>query len=208
MDFGELKQDLYDRLGLGASTPIASTVTMVERLVNQAANRVATSQKWQWLEDDSTTLAMVNGTREYLVDPLVGDITALIDGDGIPLSQVARDTFEDFLRGDSTTAAKPLNFSYDKMDGGTRSLSVSMWPTPNEGSTITVRGFRRVAKMNSDTDVPEIPDELHYLISDQAVALLREVEESPVLEMAMVRAGQATQSVVAAGEAGKTEDKT
>lgn len=208
MTFGEIKQALYDRVGLQNFTPTAAWIVTVERIVNEAANKVASSKKWLWLEDDQTNLTMVSGTKSYLVDPTIADVLELIDQNGAPLSEVSRDTFEDAYRGDTSAAADPTRFTVDGMDGDTRSIKVTVWPEPNEASTVTVRGLRRVAAMTADADVPEVPDELHHLIVDQAVALIREFEESPLAELAMVKAGQGIGVVTASEDEGKLGDKT
>lgn len=190
MTFAELKQALFDRLGDQEFTPLDSTVTTVERIVNEAANKVASSQKWYWLEDAQKSIAMVDGTSSYFLDATIGDIVELINGSGDPLSEVARDTFEDLYRGDSTAAANPTRFTVDGMQGSSRKIGITVWPEPSGASTVTIRGYRRIAEMTADSDVPEIPDELHHLIVDQAVALLREYEESPMAELAFAKASQ------------------
>lgn len=208
MTFGEIKQAVFDRYGAQEFDPSAALIITVERMVNEAANKVASSEKWVWLEDAQTDIDMVDGTKSYFADATIADILELIDANGSPLSEVARDTFEDLYRGDSTEAAAPTRFCVDGMDGATRAIGVTVWPTPNAASTLTVRGYRRIAKMTADADVPEIPDELHHLIVDHAIALFREFEESPMAELAYVKTGQGTGTVVASEQEGQLGDKT
>ncbi len=208
MTFGQIKQALFDRLGDQEFTPLATTITTVERIVNEAANKVASAKKWYWLEDAQTDITMVDATQSYFVDDSISDILELMDQNGDPLREVARDTFESLFRGDSTAAADPTHFTVDGMEGSTRKIGVSVWPIPNAGSTVTVRGYRRVVAMTADADVPEIPDELHQLIVDQAVALLREFEESPLAELAFQKASQGIGMVVGSEQEGQLGDKT
>lgn len=208
MTFGQIKQALLDRLGNQEFSELASTTVTVERIVNEATQKIASAKKWIWLEDAQKSIAMVGGTKSYFIDDTISDLLELIDANGAPLSEVARDTFEDLYRADTSTAANPTRYTVDGMAGTTRKIGITVWPTPSESSTVTIRGNRRVADMSSDSDVPEIPDELHHLIVDQAIALLREFEESPMAEFTMIKAGQGIGMVVGSEKEGQLGDKT
>lgn len=188
MNFGELKQELYDRLGGTYET------TLVERFVNEATQRVAASGKFRELEKSASISLLAAGTTQC--PSWVRDVIEIDDDNGKPLKQKDRDAWEDLYQEDGRSgAARPTAFCVRGMDAS-GTLTVETRPLTVGAVSGTVRGLRRPATMTGDSDVPELPAELHWSIVDAAVAMLREWEESDMASLATERAvGGASQAV-------------
>lgn len=193
MTFGEIKQALYDRIGLVGVTPLAGTVTKVERVANEALQKVAANVNWEGLRNVWNVTFDVSGITA--LDATVRKVESIANAQGVVLDEKSPDAFEDFYRGDLTAGAHPLVFCVDGFDSSLDKLRISTWPVLSGGSTGKVRGFRRPAKLTSDSAVPELPSELHHLIVDEGVARYRELEESgnwpSVAQVAAQGVGQA-----------------
>lgn len=187
LTFGEIKQAVYDRMALVGVTPLAGTVTMVERIVNESLQKVASNVDWPGL----LTLVAVtfSNTGKTLLSIAFRKVDSILDSTGDALSEVSLGAFDDFYRGDTTAGTKPTVYCVDAFDAASGSLSISTWPSFTS-ATGNVRGYRRPVKLTTDADIPELPSELHHLIVDEAVARLREVEESGNVQVASQVAAQ------------------
>lgn len=163
MTFGELKQRVYDKLGLTAEE------TMVESMVNEALQEVATAAPWRFLMEQEDQLWTSSQTL-YTTGARVGYVIELHDSSGNPLDIVDRQLFKDLYRGDTSTAASPsVAFLNGTSSSGTP-VSFQVWPTPASNSTGKRLFLRRIAELTTTADVPEIPTQWQYLIVDGALA--------------------------------------
>ncbi len=178
MTFAELKQELFDRLGLTGQE------TLVARLVNQGKDDLATKKLW-FLETSGNAVFETNYTTCQLGTD-VGHVIEVLTSLGVPLTQCHRDTFEDLYRSDATTAGAPSVYCIEGTQT-TAAIRLGLWPKIAAFSTGTVRHLKRVPDMAVDTAPPEhVPPEYHPIIVDFAVARYREWEgDSPEAAIAL-----------------------
>jgi hypothetical protein len=177
MTFLEMKQALYDLLG------ITSETTMIARLINESKDEFVSAKKWWWRETTATQSFITTG-KTYVTAAEVGEILEIDDGDGIPLEKVHKQTYIDLYRGDTSTAAKPSVYTID----GTSTpgaLTFSVWPVPAAISTGTRRYLRNIPDLTLDTEsLQHVPTTHHFAIIKGAEARYREWENdqsAPVL---------------------------
>lgn len=192
MTFLEICTDVYDRMGVTGNTDL------VKRLVNEAVQVVATRAKLGLLEQSWAVTFSATGVTALSAE--VMDVLSVLNDANVPLDEKDRDAFEDFYRGDVTAGSKPTVFCLSGTSKTDGAIQISTWPVIT-AATGFVRGLRRVKVMTADADIPEVPSELHWQIVDEAVARMREWEESEVgLAGAQRGAGLAGAANAAMGE--------
>jgi len=169
----------FGELGLTAES------VLVARSVNEAAQAVAMAANWRELEKTASITFLASGLTA--LPSWVRDVTAVLNASGVPLDGKDRESFDDLYRGDGTTASDPSVYCVEGLDAS-GNLQVSTWPVIASTKAGTVKGLRRLTVMAADGDVCELPVEMHYLVVDRAVALLREWEESEMAQTAQARA--------------------
>lgn len=174
MTFGQIIQRVYDKLGLTAET------TMVQRMVNEATQEVATAAPWRFLQEEANHL-WTSGQAQYTVATSVSHVLQLHASTGWPLDLISQHLFKDLYRGDTSTAGYPYVAALNGMSTA-GALSFRVWPTPASNSTGTMRYLRRVATMTTDANEPEIPSEWHQLIVDGALSRFANHEDHEQLQ--------------------------
>ena len=199
MNFGEIKQALYDRLGGTYET------TLVGRIVNEALQTVAAGGKWRELEKSASITFLTAG--ETVLPSWVRDVLELDDDTGAPLDEKDRDAWEDLYQGDTTAGTRPSAFCVRGMDAS-GNLMVATWPVIAGTVAGTVRGLRRPAVLAADGDVPELPLELHARVLDEAVARLREWEESDMASLGLERSAAGVSQALGVKGSGVVADRS
>lgn len=156
MTFGQIKQAVFDKLGLTSET------TLVERMVNETQQEIAASARWGWLESSGTQL-FTSGTSLYAMGTDASELLGLQDADGQPLDFVQQDGFMDLYQADTSTATNPTIYTLRGMDTS-NNLKFAVWPVPGANTSGTRRYLRRLADMTTTADVPNMPVELHPVI--------------------------------------------
>lgn len=173
--FGTMMQALYDRLGLTGRT------AMVERLVNEAKDRVVLSAKWPFLENTAALTVGSEGGRNYQLGVDVGHILAIYDSTGQPLEPLERVTYDRLYRADSSTANSPAVFTREHFS--TAALAnIHVWKSPQATTTLALRYLVRVPDLTDATSTQsfeQIPENLTIAITQAAEAALHENESSP-----------------------------
>jgi len=179
MTFGEMKQAVYDLLGLTNPSNVASdTVTMVERFINQAKDEFVTSANW-WFLESSADLPFTSGSNALAFGTDVSRVLEITKADGAPVRRVHRDDFEALFRNNTAVESAPRYFRIEGTET-TAALKGRVWPTPNATSTGEVRYIKRVPDMTTTADVPyHIPPEHHQVLVKIAAARYREWEGHP-----------------------------
>lgn len=176
MTFGNLKQRVYDVLGLTDET------TMVESIVNEVAQEVATAAPWRFLREKADQ-AFTTSVTYYTCGTRVAHVIDLHASDGTPLDIVHQDTFDDLYRSDTSTAAAPSVACIEGHEStGSCAAAFTVWPSPSALSTGTLWFLRRVAWMTTDADVPEIPSQWHPVIEEGSIARYAKHESHPAME--------------------------
>lgn len=173
--FGTMMQALYDRLGLTGKT------ALVERLVNEAKDRVVLSAKWPFLENTVNLTVGSFGGRNYQLGAAVGHILAIYDSTGQPLEPIERVTYDRLYRADGSTANSPTVFTREHFS--TAALAnIHVWKSPQASTALALRYLVRVpdlADATSTQSFEQIPENLTIAITQAAEAALHENESSP-----------------------------
>lgn len=208
MNAGQLRQALYDRLGL--ASPDTMTVTMVTRAINLAKEQIHAECDGVWAQRSIPFRFTPITTQFQLWGPTVSsvsDIKTVIDiedGIGAPLVELDKAAFEDLYRGDTSTAANAVYWTVDGMVQTTTAyptaLTVSVWPRVAVTTTTGTLRYTSKAVDIADADsttVPSIPEEFHYVIVDLALARIYAWEDSE-LTTTMLQKAQASLSAMRA----------
>ncbi len=175
-----MMQALYDRIGITGHT------ALVERLVNEAKDRVLTSAKWPFLEQ-TTTVEVVPDTRSYALGTDVAHILAIYDSTGKSVEPVERTTYDRIYRGDTATAAIPTVYTREHF-ATTAVPNIHFWKAPTATATLTLNFMIKVPDLTnagSTGSFAQIPANLTIVITQAAEAALHEWESSsqaPALE--------------------------
>lgn len=178
MTFGEIKQRVYDKLGLTGET------TMVESMVNETLLEVS-SAPWRYLQETSAQTIGSDGiatTGTSVAYPI-----EVYGTDGLPLDVVSQELYEDLYRGDTaTTATNPLVATLDGQTsvGG---HTITVWPKPTADLSGSLRYCRRVSPMSTDVDVPDLPFQFHSLLVDGALARFAAHENDDMVQISEQR---------------------
>lgn len=149
MTFAEMITRLQDRLGL-TSTLDASTRNRLDRLLNDAKDRVVGAFKWHWLETSATQL-FTSGTRNYQVTTACLEVISVEDFSGNAVRRVERMTYDEMYRPSTSTGAVPLCYSVQGFQAsGAQSLHV--WPNPSGNTAGTLRYVPKIASLSSAND--------------------------------------------------------
>lgn len=205
MNAGQLRQELYDRLGV--NSPDSMMVTMVTRAINLAKQQIHAEADGTWAERVVPFRFTPLLTQYQLWGPTVSSVSdirqvlEIEDGVGAPLVEMDKETFEDTFRGDTSTSSNSGYWCVDGMIQTTTAfptaLTVSLWP--RIAATTTVGQIRYTAKSVDIADadsstVPSVPEEFHYVIVDLALAKIYAWEDS---ELASFMAQKAAASLMA-----------
>lgn len=184
MNFGQMKQAVYDALGLTGET------TMIERFVNSAKDRYVEHTKWPHLEV-TQDLALVTGTRGYTLSTTMGHVLNIFTSVGAEINgDVHRITYNQLYRNDLSTAANPEIYIEEGTET-TGAIKIHTWKSPSEASTAKVHGLLRVPDADADGSVfHHIPVTHHFVLVDLAVADFREWEEAEQALAARAKAEQ------------------
>lgn len=173
MNFGEMKQAVFDMLG------VTGEVTMVERFINSSKDRYVEYSKWPHLEVEED-LALTTGVREYTLGTTMGHVLAMFTSAGAEIhGDVHRLTYNELYRGDTSTAANPELYIEQGTNTAGR-IKIHTWKTVSEASTAKVRGLVRVPDIASASAsvFQHIPVTHHFVVVELAQAEFREWEES------------------------------
>lgn len=174
-------QALFDRLGITDLDNLpASKTTLVERLVNEAKDRVVHSAKWPFLES-STTFEISKDIRGYQLEADVGNILAIYDSTGAPVEPVERVTYDRLYRSDVSTASTPVLFTREHF-ATTAAPRVHVWKSPQVTQDLTLQYMIRVgdlANASSTLSFDHIPANMTVAVTEAAEAAFHEWESSP-----------------------------
>lgn len=174
MTFGEMRQALWDRLGLTGEQ------TMIERLINSGKDRFVTAYKWPYLET-STDQLFTSGTRSYTAPTDCRHILSLHGPSGTPLDgDISREEYDLVFRGDTSTATVPTVFREQGAVSTTQRIQFHVWPNPTTNTTGSMRYLTRPADIlttGTNSVYDYIPAAHHFAIVDAAEASFAEYEE-------------------------------
>ena len=206
MTFGEMRQALWDRLGITAEQ------TLVQRLLNEAKDRYVTAYKWPHLET-SEAVTFTSGTRVIPLNTGIGSIIGLYDFIGTMIDgRVARETYDELYRADTSTATAPTVYCEQGSISTTKAIEVHIWPSPSATTAGTVRGLKRVSDLTT-TDTSGtfdfIPTAHHFVLVDMAEQSFHEWEgEESLAQFAMARVEGGLNKLISLFQAPLGEDST
>lgn len=151
MDFSDLKTELADRGFSDLTDPRAGVY------INNALAELNRLALWPWLEDS------VTGTSPLSI-PTLGQIEAVTNESAD--YRILPADFNNLLSayGDLSTSGSPTWY-YRASPSGTPAVGTY----PSNSDTIGVQFWKTTATLSADGDVPEAPEDVHYLIVDLAV---------------------------------------
>ena len=164
--FLQIQDDALERLNL--PTDVSSSArTRIKRFINEGYRLLLADTGMGRLRDSTTTISVVAGTAEYTVTAtkihFVRDTT-----NDLRLTEVSLGDLRTLDPGDSSTG-NPTHYAVRAFLTPT-TQKVRLWPTPSENLTLQVDILAALTELSADADVPVIPSEFHYTLSQYARA--------------------------------------
>lgn len=171
MTFSEIKQAVYDLLGLTSET------TMVARFVNEAKDELVGAKEWWWNEW-SATQSLASTTRSYTLTTDAEAVRELLTASDGQIEFCDRETYRDLYRYSTATAGFPYVYTIEgsNTDGG---ITINVWPKPSAASVMTVRYARRIPDVSTDgSTFQHMPATFHFALVKGAAARFRDWEQN------------------------------
>lgn len=189
MTFGEMRQQLWDRLG------ITGEQLLVQRCLNRGKDRFITARKWPFLETDAAQVFSTS-TRSYTLGTAVEHLVAVEDASGNPVERIDRNAYDELYRNSTSTGTAPKVYAVDGSISTTQAMRVHVWPSPSALNTGKIHYQVRVSDLGTtDTSntYDHIPATHHFAVLDYAEAEFMNARD--MQEKAMLAEQKAAQSV-------------
>ena len=175
-------QQLKRRTKYGDPANTADQLTAdIVHYVNQRRFRLWRRYPWAWSVLEFS-LPLVPGVIDYVLDPAVGDIVAIENGQGGYFLKRTLKRYLQWHRGSSPDAVSDNPTDYVRMgEDANKSLKIKVWPSPASAVNRTGWAKKRitryaVADLLTNTDIEYFPEEVLDVLEAGVLADIYEAQ--------------------------------
>lgn len=161
MTRADLEQAVYRRLEKNTSSVDTATQTRIRHFLNQRHRRILGMPGMGLLRETTTTFPSVAGTDSYSITAARIKRVWETENDRV-LTQMSMDEYR--LRAPDPDESASTPWGYALSNHATGVFTLYLHPQPTDAITYTLDITSIVSDFASDSAVPLLPDEFHYLL--------------------------------------------